>query len=200
MSSISSINAEKFYGARPADKKEGLDMQSFLKLLSVQMANQNPLEPMNDRDYFAQLAQLGQVQGMDKLTGQTELQQIQAIMGKEVVAVRPANENGGLESTVTGIATKMTLRNGERYISLRQADGGLAEVKMANVQSVSEVPRAADYGSLVGKGVEGTDASGKTVSGKVTGIAESGGTVILTLGSGATAAQLPVDGLRRITD
>lgn len=194
ISSASNIAAEKYYGARPADKKEGLNMQSFLKLLSVQMANQNPLEPMNDRDYFAQLAQLGQVQGMDKLTGQTELQQIQAIMGKEVAAVR---SEGGNESTVTGIATKMTLRNGERFISLRQPDGGLAEVKMANVQSVSEVARAADYGSLMGKGVEGTDAMGHTVSGKVTGIAEANGTVVLSLAGGAS---LPVDGLRKIGD
>ncbi len=200
MSSVPSISAEKYYGVKPADKKSGLDMQSFLKLLSVQMANQNPLEPMNDRDYFAQLAQLGQVQGMDKLTGQTELQQIQAIMGKEVTAVRPMSETGGAQDTVTGIATKMSVRNGEKFISLRQADGGTVEVKMANVQSVAEVPRAADYGALFGKNVEGIDAAGKTVAGKVAGISEEGGTVVLTLGSGAGAARLPIDGLRKIVE
>ncbi|RYG74342.1 hypothetical protein EON77_11850, partial [bacterium] len=117
--SASSVSSEKFYGIKAADPKSTLDMKAFLNLLSVQMANQNPLEPMNDRDYFAQLAQLGQVQGIDKLSGQSELQQIQGLMGKEVTAVRSLTENGGTSDTVSGIATKVSIRNGERYISIR---------------------------------------------------------------------------------
>ena len=189
--SIPSISSEKFYGVQAADKKSGLDMKAFLNLLAVQMANQNPLEPMNDRDYFAQLAQLGQVQGIDKLTAGSELEQIQNLMGKEITAVRPASENGGTQDTVVGTATKVSIRNGERFISVREADGGLAEVKLANVQSVRDLPRASDYAALVGKTVVGASEAGQ-VTGKVAGIGTNAGGVVLTLEGGAT---LPVENL-----
>lgn len=179
--SASATSAEKFYGTKAADPKSTLDMKAFLNLLSVQMANQNPLEPMNDRDYFAQLAQLGQVQGIDKLSGQSELQQIQGLMGKEVTAVRSLTENSGVSDTVTGIATKVSIRNGERYISVREANGGEAEVKLANVQSVRERQRASDFASLVGKTVQGVDKDGAAIKGKVTGIGETDSGVVLKL-------------------
>ncbi|RYG64979.1 hypothetical protein EON77_19075, partial [bacterium] len=187
--SASAISAEKYYGTKPADAKSGLDMKAFLNLLSVQMANQNPLEPMNDRDYFAQLAQLGQVQGIDKLSAQSELQQIQGLMGKEVTAVRSLTETtSGLSDTVKGIATKVSIRNGERYISVREANGGEAEVKLANVQTVRERQRASDYSALVGKAVQGAGAEGAVVKGKVTGISETDSGVVLTLEGGAKLA------------
>ena len=182
MSSIGAVSAEKFYGTKPADKKTELNMEAFLNLLSVQMANQNPLEPMNDRDYFAQLAQLGQVQGIDKLTNQSELEQIQNLMGKEVTAVRLASDTDtGTESIVSGVATKLSIRNGERYISIREANGGEAEVKLTNVRSVRDMQRPADYANLVGKTVVGVDGLGNAVTGSVTGVGIAGGTVSLTL-------------------
>ena len=185
--SISSVSSEKFYGTKAADAKPGLDMGAFLNLLATQMANQNPLEPMNDRDYFAQLAQLGQVQGIDKLTNQSELEQIQNMMGKEVTAVRGASETGtGQADTVSGVATKLSIRNGERYISIREANGGEAEVKLGNVQSVRDMPKAADYASLVGKTITGVDGKGVAATGKVKGISAASKGVTLTLESGTT--------------
>jgi flagellar basal-body rod modification protein FlgD len=47
-----------------------LNMDTFLALLTVQLSTQNPMEPMNDRDFFAQLAQLGQVQGTEQMNRQ----------------------------------------------------------------------------------------------------------------------------------
>lgn len=199
MSSIGSVSAEKYYGVKPADKKTELNMEAFLNLLSVQMANQNPLEPMSDRDYFAQLAQLGQVQGIDKLSNQSELEQIQNLMGKEITAVRPASENAGVQSTVQGIATKLSIRNGERYLSVREANGGEAEVKLGNIQSVRDQQRPADYANLVGKAVSGRGGLGETVSGKVTGIGAVGGSVVLTL-DGDAKKTVTVDNLSSVAE
>lgn len=199
MSSIGAVSAEKFYGTKAADKKTELNMEAFLNLLSVQMANQNPLEPMNDRDYFAQLAQLGQVQGIDKLTDQSELEQIQNLMGKEITAVRAATETAaGQEAIVSGIATKLSIRNGERYISLKEANGGEADVKLSNVQSVRDMQRPADYANLVGKTVVGVDAAGKAITGKVTGVGLSGSNVALTL-DGDPNRTLTIDRLTSVS-
>lgn len=69
-----------------------LNMETFLKLLTVQLSSQNPLEPMSDRDFFAQLAQLGQVQGMERLERAQTLGQAAGMVGKNVSAVDAAGQ------------------------------------------------------------------------------------------------------------
>lgn len=127
---ISSANA------RP--RKSELDMSTFIKLLSVQLSNQNPMEPMNDRDFFAQMAQLGTVQGMGNLQKSMEIQQASALLGKTVTAVRPMTEGTtGSNDLVTGQVVGLNVKNGENLLVLQQVDGGLVEVKMGAIQSVS---------------------------------------------------------------
>jgi flagellar basal-body rod modification protein FlgD len=113
-------------------------MSTFIKLLSVQLSNQNPMEPMNDRDFFAQMAQLGTVQGMGNLQKSMEIQQASALLGKTVTAVRPMTEGTtGSNDLVTGQVVGLNVKNGENLLVLQQVDGGLVEVKMGAIQSVS---------------------------------------------------------------
>ncbi len=116
-----------------------MDMEQFMRLLTVQLATQNPLEPMNDRDFFAQMAQLGTVQGLDKIQGSLEVAQASSLIGKKVTATRPLTETGTSQAdTVTGTVKSLTIRNGEYYLGVQQADGGIVEVKMANVRLVEQ--------------------------------------------------------------
>lgn len=127
------------YGAPPATTapKSQLDMQTFMLLLTTQLANQNPLEPMNDRDFFAQMAQLGTVQGMDDLNKSMEVAQAAAMMGKTVTAVRPMTDGStGTNDLVTGVVTRLQVINGDYYLGLRQSDGGIVDVKMGNIQQI----------------------------------------------------------------
>lgn len=50
-------------------KTQNLDKDAFLKLLITQLNNQDPLNPMEDKEFIAQMAQfstLEQIQGMNK--------------------------------------------------------------------------------------------------------------------------------------
>lgn len=50
-------------------RKNDLDKDAFLRLLTTQLANQDPLNPMEDREFIAQLAQftsLEQIQNLNK--------------------------------------------------------------------------------------------------------------------------------------
>jgi flagellar basal-body rod modification protein FlgD len=67
----------------------------FLKLFLTQLQNQNPLEPMQDRDFLMQLAQFTQVENAEEMA--RTLQQLQALvtatqatalLGKQVTAMR----------------------------------------------------------------------------------------------------------------
>lgn len=117
--------------------KNGLDMGAFLRLMTVQLANQNPLEPMKDADFYAQVAQLGQVQGLSNLQNSMEMSQAAGMIGAKVTAVRTLTENGE-NSLVTGVVQKVTIRDGERIITLKDTpNGGLVDVKLGNIREIS---------------------------------------------------------------
>jgi flagellar basal-body rod modification protein FlgD len=136
---VGNITADQYWGNKPAQPKSGLDMNQFLRLLAVQMENQNPLEPMSDRDFFAQMAQLGQVQGLDQVNKSLGVSQAAALMGKEVTAVRPMTDtSSGLTEVVTGRVVQLTVRNGEQYLGIKEANGGIVDVKASAIQQVRE--------------------------------------------------------------
>jgi flagellar basal-body rod modification protein FlgD len=70
-----------------------LGKQDFLKLLIAQLRNQDPMKPMEDKEFIAQLAQfssLEALQSMDQrlqaLSGAQALEQAAALIGKQVQA------------------------------------------------------------------------------------------------------------------
>jgi len=128
-----------FTGFRaPTQKRQSeLDMQTFLRLLSVELSTQNPLEPMSDRDFFAQMAQLGQVNGMEQLKSSMETVQGASFIGKTVTALRPMSETGsGQNDLAKGVVEKLTMRDGKQYLVLKEANGGRVEVTLSNVREV----------------------------------------------------------------
>lgn len=188
----------------PTARKSELDMDAFLKLLTVQLANQNPLEPMNDRDFFAQMAQLGQVQGMDQLNKQAQLEQAQNLMGKEVTAVRPMTEaNTGENELVTGIVSKLNVRNGQYYVGIKEANGGIVEVQMNNIQAVTPQRNVSDYLPLVGRQVTGSITNGTAsvpVSGEVKGVETNDGQIVLRVQDASGKVQtLPLERLESVS-
>lgn len=61
------------------NKKNDLDKDAFLKLLTTQLANQDPLNPMEDREFIAQLAQFSSLEQMQNINKNIE------IMGEEML-------------------------------------------------------------------------------------------------------------------
>lgn len=138
MSYVTPVNGADYYGINPQPAKSELDMETFLNLLVVQLANQNPLEPMNDRDFFAQMAQLGQVQGLDKMQASLDISQAATLMGKTVEAVRPQDSgNVGTETTVTGKVVRLQIVDGVRILGVQEANGGVVDVSMDSLIEIT---------------------------------------------------------------
>lgn len=114
-----------------------MNMETFLVLLSVQLSTQNPLEPMSDRDFFAQMAQLGTVQGMDAMRSSLDASQAANMIGKKVTAIRPFSIVGSNNSAlVEGNVERVIFRDGRQLLVVREANNGLVEVEMGNVLQI----------------------------------------------------------------
>lgn len=139
MNPVSPMDGHAYFGDGPKQAKSDLDMETFMRLLVVQLTNQNPLEPMSDRDFFAQMAQLGQVEGLNNVQDSLDMTQAASLIGKNVIAVRPNTLSGfEMDNLVSGQVTALTIRNGERWIGLKEADGGIVEVQLGSIRQISE--------------------------------------------------------------
>lgn len=203
-SNVVPVSGATYFGQQAAKKKEDLSMTTFLNLLVTQLQNQDPLKPMDDSSFYAQLAQLGQVQGMEKLNSSADLGQAQELMGKTVSATRPtSSESGKQGETFTGTVSKIIFKNGNQYLGVTEANGGTVEVQISAIQSVIPTVDVASMSSLIGKTVGAsvtTNGTTSTVIGTVQGISSQDGTAYAQVktSDGSTVA-VPVSALQQIT-
>jgi flagellar basal-body rod modification protein FlgD len=99
-----------------------LGKDEFLKILLTQLTNQDPLEPMNDREFVAQMAQFSALEQMTNMA--TEFQKLGAlieagqaftVLGKTVDLVIGDSVVTGRVDEVTGGEYPQVLVNGAYY-------------------------------------------------------------------------------------
>lgn len=122
-----------------------LGEDAFLKLLTTQLRNQNPLNPMDDTQSVAQLAQFSSVQATNELKSSfTSFQSNFAVMqsagliGKAVSA--QTTDASGNTVTVSGTVKTISVINGSPEFTLADKSGNL--VTDANGQPV-QLPTSA---------------------------------------------------------
>lgn len=137
---VAPTDGRDYFGVNKVKPKSELNTETFIRLLTVQLANQNPLEPMSDTDFFAQLAQLGTVEGLGNIEQSMEMTQATQLIGKSVVALRPASEtSGGFNSFVAGTVERVSIKNGEIVLRVKEASG-YAEIKPGAILDVVDTP------------------------------------------------------------
>ncbi len=107
-----------------------LGQDAFLKLLTTQLQNQDPLHPMDDTQSVAQLAQFSSVQAATELKdafaafqSNFSVMQSAGLLGKTVSA-QSADAHGNVTS-VTGIVKTISVIDGKPQFTLAGADGKL---------------------------------------------------------------------------
>ncbi|MBU9720323.1 MULTISPECIES: flagellar hook assembly protein FlgD [Bacillaceae] len=100
-----------------------LDKDAFLRILIAQLQNQDPLNPMEDKEFIAQMAQFTSLEQMTNMNSNLEKfiqsqQQSQFIshselIGKKVTWDREVNENGNRRmEKMEGVVTTVKFKNG----------------------------------------------------------------------------------------
>lgn len=124
-------------GAGVSSASQALGVQDFLRVLATQLSWQDPLKPMDNQAFMAQMAQftaLEQSQTMNERMGrllatQSALQSV-ALVGRQVEVSTSAG-------TVTGQVASLSLQGAQPVFSLSAADGRvLTDLALSQLLSV----------------------------------------------------------------
>lgn len=142
------ISSSKSSSTREANNELGKD--DFLKLLITQLKYQNPLEPMEDKDFIAQIAQFSALEQMQNLNQSFSYSMGFSLLGKYVSAA-VIDSGTGETRYVDGEVTSVHTQAGEVYVVVNDTD-----VPLKNITYVSEKPNSykdaelEKYNSLIG--------------------------------------------------
>ncbi len=138
-----------------------LGKDEFLKLLVTQLQYQDPLNPLSDTDFIAQMAQFSALEQMYNVNRVGELQQATNLIGRHVKA--EVYTIPGQPEWVYGKVQGVRTFGGTTYLIL---DGG-REVKAEDVvTALDEAGLIQELEGMIGKiaAVRVYDATGETVS------------------------------------
>ncbi len=200
---VAPVSGSSYFGQTAAKAKGSLDMSTFLNLLVTQLKNQNPLEPMDDSAFYGQMAQLGQVQGMQKLNASADLAQAQQLLGKTIVGTRPTSSASGTQGAAfTGTVSSISFKNGAQYLNVAEdGGGGNVQIQISAIQRVLPSVDVAGASNLIGKTVGATIVSGTKatkVTGTVVGISAEDGQAIAQVQTASGIQAVPVSSLTQI--
>lgn len=109
-------------------ERAGVDQEDFIRLFLTQLSFQDPLEPVDNREFLAQLAQFTSVEqlrtlgeNIDALLGVQASTQALSLIGRTV----DVSMSGA--TPVTGRVTTLTYTNGAPVLTVLQSDGTVIE-------------------------------------------------------------------------
>lgn len=148
---------ENLSKVKSTGEAKSLGKDDFLKILLTQLSNQDPLQPMQDTEFIAQMAQFTSLEQLMGISSQINLLQQSMgmssnLIGREITWIEDGTSNT-LDGEVlepgarTGTVDSIIIRSGEQFARV-----GNIEVAMANIAEI----RAAGSG---GSSDSSTDSS-----------------------------------------
>ncbi|MBB6019349.1 flagellar basal-body rod modification protein FlgD [Paenibacillus sp. JGP012] len=142
--SISTNNVWPNYSAankattNPATKELGKDQ--FLKILITQLQNQDPMQPMEDKEFIAQMAQFSSVEQLVNISSQLKtlnqsLGAVSGMIGMEISWLSADKADSG--TLRQGIVDSIIVRDGVQY-----AQVGKDEIKLDEIIQVNRAKQA----------------------------------------------------------
>ena len=113
-----------------------LDKDAFLRLLMVQLQHQDPLNPMDDRDFIAQMAQFSALEQMQNMNAAYARSQAHSMIGRRVEGLSHVAETNTF-NWVDGIVTGVRIVNGEPNLVVNTGSGEV-DLAMARVEVVHD--------------------------------------------------------------
>ena len=130
MAGLSPINGalQQAAGSGSALGGQQMGAQDFLALLTTELKNQDPMQPVDDTQSIAQLAQFSALSATQELNSSFQnfqsnfgVLQSASLIGKTVTVDTP--DAAGNTSTVTGTVASIAVQDGKPYFTMNGTDG-----------------------------------------------------------------------------
>lgn len=204
VSSATSPYEKATYSAKSNDKNT-LSIESYFKLLSAQLANQDMTNPMDNSEMMAQMTQMAMVQSLGTMTTNmkqemalTKTSYLAGLIGKDVTAKVPESElkaNPNAPKEKSGVIASVNLTGDEPSFRLEGdiTDYPLESLLMVRQAGAASATTAAGAAVTAPGASTGTAATAPGASTGTTAATAPGSSVAApgTTGSPATATTAP---------
>lgn len=199
-------NTERFTG------KSQLDKEDFLTLLVVQLQNQDPLNPMDDKQFTSELAQFSSLEQLTQInqgvaslgetTAHQEMVNAASYIGKTIRAVGD-NLSVHADGSVSTMYYKLADKAEKVYMNIFDQNGNIVRTVELGAQAAGEhefqwdgkdwkgkaLPEGVYYLAMAAEGESGSAILTQTeVAGVVSAVQYSGGYTYLRMTDGRTVA------------
>lgn len=125
MASVNNVgqtnSAQTANGQSTRTKQEGMGKDDFLKLLVTQLRYQDPMKPMEDKEFIAQMAQFSSLEQMQNLNASMLTVQASGMIGNQVKWTDDyGEEQAGIVSSVRITDGKPSLVVGDVNVALEK--------------------------------------------------------------------------------
>lgn len=115
VNAYSSSNAVNNTAATAQRTPGKLDQDAFLKILTAQLSNQNPMEPTSDTEFIAQLAQFSMLEQLQNMSSSFATSQAYDLLGKYVY-IDQMDDTTGEVTTISGTVDGIIKQDGIDYL------------------------------------------------------------------------------------
>jgi flagellar basal-body rod modification protein FlgD len=193
---MTKIDPSLLYSSLQTKQREGgkdiLGKDDFLKILMTQLQNQDPSNPMEDKDFIAQMATFSSLEQMTNLTTtmekfvenqeQSQLISYNSFVGKEVTWHKMVeSEDSNVPEIQEGTGTITGVRFKNNSVEFIMNDGKTlapGNISQLNKEEASSETSLVNASMLIGKTVAWGNED-KANSGLVTSVSQKGGQIWL---------------------
>jgi flagellar basal-body rod modification protein FlgD len=187
------IRGKTYANMKSFEEKSVLGQDDFLKILITQLKNQDPLQPMQDREFIAQMATFSSLEQMTKMNSSIQemrgmmLGQATSYVGKEISYEVNLYDNETGEMTgkevYSGVVTGIENEKGKTYLLTTNGHRITLDALLSVVTNPSNPIAENAYllGKVVTYGVKDADGNTEEKTGKITAVTYKEGRVQLLL-------------------
>lgn len=119
--------------SQPRNTHNELGKNDFLKLMVTQLQYQDPMQPSDNQQFMAQMAQFSALEQMQNISKDSSMTQAINLIGKKVEATYKNPISGEVEP-ISGIVTKMVVTNGVPKILVDAKEVELKDISVVTQQ------------------------------------------------------------------
>lgn len=132
------INAGKNAKTKEKDNNT-LGKDDFLKILITQLQNQDPTQPLQDKEFIAQMAQFTSVEQLTNMAGEMKLMRqslgfVSGLIGKSITW--DETDAAGVTTEKSGVVDSITFKDGNQFANVKGVEISLDKLK--KIEDVGE--------------------------------------------------------------